>query len=78
LVQALLAFDEGAYPQAVSRLREVRPKAHRFGGSHAQRDIIDLTLLAAAQRAGEAALVKALTAERRARGRQVITVRAGV
>jgi hypothetical protein len=37
------------------------------GGSHAQRDIIDLTLLATAARAGQEALAQALLAERVAR-----------
>ncbi|RVA84872.1 tetratricopeptide repeat protein, partial [Mesorhizobium sp. M7A.F.Ca.CA.004.01.1.1] len=35
-----------------------------FGGSHAQRDVIDLTLIEAALRAGDGALARALTAER--------------
>jgi len=39
----------------------------RDRGSHAQRDIIDLTLLATAARAGQEALAQALLAERVAR-----------
>jgi hypothetical protein len=42
----------------------VRNRAHRFGGSHAQRDLIDLTLLEAAMRDGQRALAQALVAER--------------
>ena len=38
----------------------------RIGGSHAQREIVDLTLIAAAERAGEAKLLRALLAERAA------------
>ena len=35
-----------------------------FGSSHAQRDLIDLTLIEAARRAGETSLVRALANER--------------
>ena len=45
-------------------LRTVRNRAARFGGSHAQRDLLDLTLIAAAGRAGETSLERALLAER--------------
>ncbi|HXF44607.1 MAG TPA: tetratricopeptide repeat protein, partial [Burkholderiaceae bacterium] len=41
--------------------------AQRFGGSHAQRDLIDLTLIEAALRAGMGPLARALAAERSAR-----------
>jgi hypothetical protein len=42
----------------------MRNHAHRFGGSHAQRDVIDLTLIEAAVRAGQRTLADALLAER--------------
>jgi len=45
----------------------IRPPAHVVGGSHAQRDVIDLTLIAAAARAGQARLARALVAERASR-----------
>lgn len=61
---ALRAFGRGDYSQTVRRLRGVRGIANRFGGSHAQRDLIDLTLLEAAIRSGETALARALCAER--------------
>ena len=48
----------------VWRLRDVRNIAHRFGGSHAQRDVIDLTLIEAALRAGQQSIATALAAER--------------
>ena len=54
------------YATAVELLRPVRSIAHRFGGSHAQRDVIDLTLIEAAFRAGDTALAGALSAERAA------------
>ena len=40
------------------------PDAHAVGGSHAQRDVIDLTLIAAAARSGQADLTRALVTER--------------
>lgn len=45
-------------------LRPLRSIAHRFVGSHAQRDVIDLTLIEAAIRAGARNLAEALAAER--------------
>ena len=64
LALGFAAFGRGRYADAVERLRPVRAIAYRFGGSHAQRDIIDLTLLEAAQRSGSAGLVRALESER--------------
>jgi tetratricopeptide (TPR) repeat protein len=61
---ALRAFGRGDYREAADLLLRVRSRTHRFGGSHAQRDVIDLTLVASAIRAGDAALARALTAER--------------
>ena len=45
-------------------LRPIRAISSRFGGSHAQRDVIDLTLLEAAARGGQDALASALAFER--------------
>ena len=42
----------------------MRSGAHRFGGSHAQRDVLDLTLMEAAPRGGMEALARGLEAER--------------
>jgi tetratricopeptide (TPR) repeat protein len=64
LARALLAFEQGKYAATIDLLRPLRNIAQRFGGSHAQRDLIDLTLLEAARRAGEAGLVRALANER--------------
>lgn len=61
---AIKAFGEGCYGETVRLLRPVRAIAHRFGGSHAQRDIIDLTLIEAALRAGDDALAVTLATER--------------
>ncbi len=64
MARGFMAFERGHYDEAVSQLLELRLKAHRFGGSHAQRDIIDLTLIEAAFRGRSINLVRALTAER--------------
>jgi len=61
---AVRAFGEGRYRDCVELLRPVRNRAHRFGGSHAQRDLIDQTLIEAARRDGQRNLVIALEAER--------------
>ena len=66
VVMAIRAFGDGNYAETVWRLREVRNIAHRFGGSHAQRDVLDLTLIEAALRGNEHALAAALAAERAA------------
>ena len=65
LTLAIKAFAGGDYDDAARLIRPIRSIAHRFGGSHAQRDVIDLTLIEAALRAGNGALARALTAERR-------------
>lgn len=64
LIQGFIAFHKGDYARAIALMRPVRNTAARFGGSHAQRDIIDLTLLEAALRGGDVAYAQALTAER--------------
>ena len=62
--RAIKAFGDGNYAETVRLLRPIRSYAHRFGGSHAQRDLIDLTLIEATSRAGEDRLAAALLAER--------------
>lgn len=64
LTLAIRAFGAGNHDEAVRLIRPIRSIAHRFGGSHAQRDVIDLTLIEAALRAGDGPLARALTAER--------------
>ncbi len=63
---AVAAFGDGDHRQAATLLRSIRDHAHRFGGSHAQRDLIDLTLLEAALRIGQPGLALGLAAERQA------------
>jgi len=64
--RAIQAFGQGRYAECADLLRPIRSSAHRFGGSHAQRDVIDLTLIEAAFRSGNRALAAALAAERAA------------
>lgn len=64
VTKAIHAFGEGDYVRCVELIRPVRHIAHRFGGSHAQRDVIELTLIEAAIRSGQPALARALAAER--------------
>lgn len=66
VAQAIQAYGRGQDARAIDLLRDVRNRAGRFGGSHAQRDLLDLTLIAAAGRAGETSLERALLAERKA------------
>lgn len=61
--RAALAFVEGRHADVVAALAPVRRRLHRFGGSHAQRDAWQRTLLESALR-GDHALARALTAER--------------
>jgi hypothetical protein len=48
--RALLAFGRGRYARAIELLSTLPALAHRIGGSHAQRDVLHLTLLEAVQR----------------------------
>jgi tetratricopeptide (TPR) repeat protein len=64
---ALRAFAEGAYARCVELLLPVLDASLPLGGSHAQRDLLHLTLLEAASRTGDRALVRAMSDERAAR-----------
>lgn len=64
LTLAIKAFGAGDYRKTIDLIRPLREIAHRFGGSHAQRDLIDLTLIEAALRSEQQALASALCAER--------------
>jgi hypothetical protein len=67
LLEGFAAFAAGRPEVTVDLLIDIRPEAHAVGGSHAQRDVIDLTLIAAAARSGQASLARALVTERTAR-----------
>lgn len=58
------AFAQGRYEEAIDLIEPVRDTANRFGGSHAQRDLITLTLIEAAIRAGQVNLARHYLAER--------------
>ncbi len=64
LMRGMLDFAHGRYDAAVETMYPVRALAHRFGGSHAQRDLIDQTLMAAAARARDRSVGRALLNER--------------
>jgi len=64
VIRAVQAFGDGRYDAVVELIRPVRGIASRFGGSHAQRDVLDLTLIEAALRGGQRDLARALAAER--------------
>lgn len=50
--RALQAFGSGNYDEAADQLLPIRYKTASLGGSHAQRDIVHLTLIEACLRAG--------------------------
>jgi hypothetical protein len=64
LVDGFTAFARGDYRASVEALHPVRFVANQFGGSHAQRDVIDWTLTEAAIRSGRRDVALALTHER--------------
>ena len=64
LIGGFTAFMNGDHDAAVEALLPARTIANSFGGSHAQRDIIDWTLAEAAVRAGRTPLASALANER--------------
>jgi len=62
--RAQQAFAKGNYDEAVDRLLPIRHLTHKLGGSHAQRDVIVMTLIEAALRAGKCRLARTLINER--------------
>lgn len=64
LIEGFRAWHQDDFALAVEYLHPVRRFAHAFGGSHAQRDIIDWTLTDAAIRSGSSDVAEALAAER--------------
>lgn len=65
LVRALNCQANGDHHAAADLYRHARDSASAFGGSHAQRDIISLTLIAEALRAGRPTLAQHVLNERR-------------
>jgi tetratricopeptide (TPR) repeat protein len=64
LAKGLVAFGRGDYGAAIAAIMPIRHIAIRFGGSHAQRDLLAMTLIEAALRGRKQALARALAAER--------------
>ena len=62
--RAVLGFVEGRYDDVIDELMPIRRSLNHFGGSHAQRDALQRTLLEAAIRSGRFQLARALTSER--------------
>ena len=66
VVRAIRAFGDGDYASAYEALTDIRKRAAGFGGSNAQRDLLNLTLIESAMRAGDARAATALANERKA------------
>jgi len=64
LAEGFIAFADGRYGECVDKIASVRGVAQRFGGSHAQRDVLSLTALHASLRGGMASTAEAFAAER--------------
>lgn len=64
LMRGVLAFARGRHDEAVEALASARASAQRVGGSHAQRDLIDQTLMAAAAGARDRTAGRVLLAQR--------------
>jgi tetratricopeptide (TPR) repeat protein len=67
LLEGFSSFAAGRFNRAIDLLTDVRACANVVGGSNAQRDVVDLTLIAAASRAKEHGLARRLVAERATR-----------
>jgi hypothetical protein len=64
ICRGLVHFAEGSYEAVLDELLPIRGHVHEFGGSHAQRDAVERTLLEAAIRAGRRRIALALVSER--------------
>ncbi|PSJ29012.1 tetratricopeptide repeat-containing protein [Streptosporangium nondiastaticum] len=62
--RALIAYGQQRYDEAVDLLLPLRHRLHTFGGSHAQRDALQKTLVEAALHAGRLDLARTLLSER--------------
>jgi hypothetical protein len=62
--RAIVAFAEDRHDDVVETLAPIRRNLHRFGGSHAQRDVLHRTLVESALRSGRLAFADELIAER--------------
>ncbi|MBT2235290.1 tetratricopeptide repeat protein [Nonomuraea sp. NEAU-A123] len=62
--RSLVAFGRGDFDAVVDLLYPIRHRINEFGGSHAQRDAVQKTLLEAALRGGRRDLARVLISER--------------
>ena len=62
--RAVIAFREERYDDVLNELTPIRATFNRFGGSHAQRDALQRTIVEAAIRSGNTVLAGALLRER--------------
>jgi hypothetical protein len=62
--RAVLAYTEGRHDDVVAELLPIRTRFQHFGGSHAQRDVIQRTLTESAIRSARFDLARALLDER--------------
>ena len=61
---AIVAMAAGRPADAVEQLLPIRSRSYRIGGSHAQRDLVQLTAIGAALASGNGRLARALASER--------------
>ena len=61
---AIVAMAAGRPAEAVEQLLPIRSRSYRIGGSHAQRDLVQLTAIGAALASGNGRLARALASER--------------
>ena len=64
LALAIIAMAAGRSAEAVEQLLPIRSRSYRIGGSHAQRDLVQLTAIGAALASGNGRLARALVYER--------------
>ncbi len=64
LVQGIGAFAEGNYSEAAAKLEPLAPQLARIGGSHAQREVFEDTLLEAYLRADQVEKAETMLRER--------------
>jgi tetratricopeptide (TPR) repeat protein len=64
LVDGLTSFAKKRHMEAIDAIESVRDTANRFGGSHAQRDLLTLTLIDASIHAGDQRRARHYIAER--------------
>jgi tetratricopeptide (TPR) repeat protein len=64
LIAAIAAFSAGKFERVIELLLPIRSQIRRIGGSNAQRDLFNQTLIAAAINANRLNLARALLAER--------------